>query len=309
MVSPQLADFASRMREQYRSRIPNAGAPDPVAEVRTLAIPAAMPARSIQVRGYWPLDVERAGLPIVVFAHGGGWVSGDLETHDVMCRALANRARALVLSVAYRLAPEHPYPAAVDDLYAVLTWVAEHGASLDGDTGRIVVSGDSAGGEIATVAAIVARDRGGPSLLAQLLLYPCVAHAMDTPSWSEFGETFPSRRVMALSLESYVHATSEASPQAIVPLLADLRALPPTLILVGSKDPLRDESRAYAEKLSAEGVDAACAVHSGEAHGYIQFFKDRAGNPLGEAALDEGVAFLVKHFTRASAARGPRTPR
>lgn len=300
MVSPQLAEFALRMREQYRARIPSAGAPDAVAEVRMLAVPEG-PERSVPVGVYWPLAVERQGLPIVVFAHGGGWVSGDLETHDVMCRAIANRARALVLSVDYRLAPEHPYPAAVDDVFAVLAWVAEHGGELGGDAQCIVVSGDSAGGNIATVAAIAARDRGGPRLLAQLLLYPCVASAMDTPSWSEYGETFPSRRVMTLSLASYVPPTMVTSDPAITPLAADLRALPPTLVLVGSRDPLRDESRAYAEKLSAAGVDAACTVHPGEVHGYIQFFKDKAGNPLGEAALDEGVGFLVKHFTSANA--------
>ena len=297
-VDPQLAKFAEGMRTSYRAMIPAAGVPDAVAAVKTLEIPATNPDRKVAVRLYVPQGFAgKKGLPLVLFAHGGGFVSGDLETHDVLLRALANGAEVLVLSVAYRLAPEFPFPAGMEDVYATLQWVAQHADEIGGDPSRIAVSGDSAGANIATVVAILARDRKGPKIAAQWLMYPTVSNKMDTASWSQFGETnFPTRAVMTSVIAAYVPKGTSPYAPLVAPLWAEHKGLPPALIQVGELDPLRDENVAYAEALRSAGVDATTIVYKGQQHGFMQFYKDRANNAEGEVAIKAGTKFLQSAF-------------
>jgi len=286
--------FAQKMRSAYRAMIPSAGAPDPVAEVRSFTIAAKNPNRLIPARLYVPeTAAARTGLPVIIYIHGGGFVSGDLDTHDVLTRALANGVQALVIAPDYRLAPEHPFPAGVEDNYAVLQWASAHAAGIGGDPRRIAIAGDSAGANIATVVSMLARDRHGPAVAAQLLIYPNISSRMDTLSWKKYGETnFPTRNVMSQMLAMYAPKGVDPANPLISPLNGNLGQLPPALVQVGGLDPLRDEGRAYAEKLSASGVEASAITYPDAKHGFIQFFKNRAENPLGERGLNDGIDFL-----------------
>ena len=289
----ELAKFAEEMRGNYRSKIPAAGTADPVAEVRTLWINAEQPARIIPARLYVPQGAGEGSLPLVLFAHGGGFVAGDLGTHDVLVRAVANRSAALVVAVDYRLAPEHPFPAGLDDVYAVLEWLAKEGRKLGGNPQRIAVCGDSAGANLAAAVAILARDRAGPAIAAQWLMYPALSNRMDTGSWKEYGEkNFPTRSMNSKVIAAYLpHGVDPDGPLA-APLWADHANLPPALVQVGELDPLRDEGVAYAQALNDAGVEAQARVYEGQQHGFIQFFKDAEHFSEGAAALDEGCAFL-----------------
>lgn len=293
-IDPQRLAFAEGMRSAYRAAMPMAGTPDPVAEIRSLRIDASAPRREIALRVYVPLGARGAGkLPVVLFVHGGGFVSGDLETHDVVARAIANGAQALVAAVDYRLAPEFPYPAGLDDVDAALRWLAGHAAQIGGDTRALAVCGDSAGANLATAAVLLARDRGGPAIRAQWLMYATLGHRRDTGSWQQFGATnFPTLTDMAGISACYVPAGVEPSSPLLAPLEADPRGLPPTLVQVGECDPLRDENVAYAAALQRAGVQAEARVYPGQQHGFVQFYKDKEHNALGEAALVEGIAFL-----------------
>ena len=295
-VEPQLAKFAEGMRSNYRSMIPTAGTPDPVARVEMLEIPAINPDRKVRARLYVPQESARKTLlPVVLFVHGGGFVSGDLETHDVLARTIANRAKALVLSIDYRLAPENPFPAGVDDVYATLQWVAANAGKIGGNPNRIAVSGDSAGANIATVVSILARDRRGPKIAAQWLMYPTVSNKMDTASWAEYGKTnFPTREVNTNCIAAYVPKGTSPYAPLVAPLWADHKGLPPALVQVGELDPLRDENVEYAKALKAAGVDANAIVYPGQHHGFMQFYKDKEHNSAGDAAIETGIEFLKR---------------
>lgn len=297
-TSAPLLAFAQAMRSEYRATIPATGTPDAVAEVRSMAIAADNPVRQIPTRIYTPVNQGGKPLPIIVFMHGGGFVSGDLDTHDVLTRALANSVAAIVIAVDYRLAPEHPFPAGAEDGYAVLAWVGANAGELGGDAKRIAVAGDSAGGNLATVMAMLARDRSGPALVAQLLMYPTLSNKMDTASWQQFGEqNFPTRQVMQNVLAAYVPAGMSLYAPQIAPLWANLHSLPPALLQVGEHDPLRDECSAYAAQLTLAGVSATTKVYPASAHGFIQFFKDTEHQPHGAEGLRDGVAFLREAFS------------
>ena len=205
-IDPELMNFAEGMRSAYRAAMPMAGTPDPVAEVRSLQVRATEPARDIPLRIYVPLGADGGKkLPIVLFVHGGGFVSGDLETHDVLARAITNGTRALVAAVGYRLAPEHPFPAGLDDVFAALSWLAGHAAQIGGDGGAIVVCGDSAGANLATAATMLARKHGSPKILAQWLMSASLSNERDSASWQQFGDTnFPTRADMTRVQASYV---------------------------------------------------------------------------------------------------------
>lgn len=298
-VSLEDLAFAHALRAQYLAMIPLAGAPDRVDSVRDFSIPVAKKQHQIPVRLYVPDGfAQRTGLPIILFFHGGGYVSGDLDTHDVMVRALANRSEALLLSVAWRLAPEYPFPAGLEDAITAVEWVAANAAEIGGDSQRIAVCGDSAGGALAASVTIAIRDRGGPPLAGQLLFYPSVGNGMETSSWKTFGEGFfptsdVNGRVRALYVANDVNRLEDP---LVSPILAELNDLPPAFVAIADHDPLKDEGRAYTEKLLAAGVDAAVTEYSGAAHAFVQFFKDRNANPQGEPALDDGATFLRARF-------------
>ncbi|HEY8554919.1 MAG TPA: alpha/beta hydrolase [Burkholderiales bacterium] len=289
---------AQEARAQYRAaRKALQPPPEDVAAVRDLTAPGPhgpIPVRLYRARG--TADAER--LPVLVYFHGGGFTIGDLDTHDGVCRTLANEARCAVVSVDYRLGPEHKFPCAVDDSFAATRWVAQEAAALGIDARRIAVGGDSAGGNLATVVALLARDAGGPPLAAQVLIYPTTTLEHDTPSTAEFG---PRGYIISLDTmhyfrDSYLSAPEERRDWRASPLLApDVSRLPPAFILTAGCDPLRDEGKAYAERLRAAGVEVRYTCYEGQIHGFITMGRmiDAAGRALRESAAALRNAFAT----------------
>jgi len=267
------------------------GSAEDVHTVEDREVPG--PGGAIPIRAYRPSECDT--LPAVVFFHGGCWLMGDIRTHDGYCRALANRSGAIVVSVDYRLAPEHKYPAAAEDAYAATRWVAEHAAAIGADPQRIAVMGDSAGGNLAAVVALMARDRSGPSLAFQLLVYPITDFSFDTPSYRENATGFHlTRDDMAWCWGHYLTNELEGYEPYASPLRADdFRGLPPALILTAEYDPLRDEGEAYARKLEDAGVPATLKRYDGMIHGFVRRtdLLDKAREALDDvaAALREAL--------------------
>jgi acetyl esterase len=251
------------------------------------------PAGAIPVRVYTPAG--RAPLPALVYLHGGGWVLGSLETHDGTCRALAAAVPCVVVSVDYRLAPEHPFPAAPEDAWAAVAHVAAHAADFGADAARLAVGGDSAGGNLSAVVALMARDRGGPRLVHQLLVYPVTDAAMDTASMRENAEGyFLTRDAMAWFWSHYVPSVAARAHPYASPLRApDLRGLPPALVITAEFDPLRDEGEAYAARLREAGVPVDLTRYGGMIHG---FFSMGGRLDRGRAAVDEAARALRAAF-------------
>lgn len=243
----------------------------PVEEVHALEdreVPG--PEGVIPIRVYRPHDGD--ALPAVVFFHGGCWLMGDIRTHDGYCRAVANRSGTIVVSVDYRLAPEHKYPTAAEDAFAATRWVAEQAAAIGADASRIAVMGDSAGGNLAAVVALMARDRGGPPLAFQLLIYPITDFNLDTPSYRENATGFHlTRDDMVWSWGHYLRNELEGyQPYASPSRADDFRGLPPAFILTAEYDPLRDEGETYARKLEDAGVPVTLKRYDGMIHGFVR---------------------------------------
>ncbi len=258
-------------RQLFRETRP-ASTPTPpeIGAVRNVA--AEGPHGPIPLRVYRPAGVAATTpLPAHVYFHGGGWVIGDLETHDVLCRQLTAEAGLSVVSVDYRLAPEHKFPAAVDDAWAATRWVVSHAAELGIDSRRVAVGGDSAGGTLAAVVALLARDQGGPALALQALVYPVTDVAGESPSYAEFAEGYSlTRESMRWFIAHYLAAPSDAADWRASPLRApSLAGLPPALILTAGFDPLRDEGEAYAARLRQEGVRVDSTCYGGMIHGFV----------------------------------------
>jgi len=265
---------------------------EPVADVVDREV--AGPAGPVPVRIYTPQ--AEGPHPAVVFFHGGGWVIGNLDTHDGTARKLANAAGAVVVSVDYRLAPEHPYPAAAEDCYAATCWVAEHGpAELSMAPGRLAVAGDSAGGNLAAVVALMARDRGGPALAFQLLVYPVTDPDFERASYRENAEGYLlTRDVMQWFWDQYVPESTRRHDPYAAPLRApDLSGLPPALVVTAEYDPLRDEGEAYARRLEEAGVRVRCRHYPGMIHGFLSFADvvDQGKEAVAEAGTALRAAF------------------
>jgi acetyl esterase len=269
--------------------------PAPVAEARdmTIAGPDGAPLRLRFYRGAGTSSA--AALPTLVFFHGGGWVVGDLETHDTMCRHIANAARCAVAAVDYRLAPEHKFPAAVEDCVAATLWVAENARETGVDPGRLAVGGDSAGGNLAAVVSLIARERGTPKLRAQLLLYAVLDCGMKQSSHQRFAEGhLLTEATMRWFAEAYLREPADIDDWRVSPLRApDLSGLPPAYVLTAGYDPLCDEGIAYARRLEASGVAVEHRHVPGQIHGFLLMGKmARAASP----ALDEIAAALKRWF-------------
>jgi acetyl esterase len=225
----------------------------------------------IPFRLYRPKNVPTSTrLPALIFFHGGGWVIGDLETHDVLCRQLTAAAGISVVNVDYRLAPEHRYPAAVEDAWAATRWVETHAAELAIDPTRLAVGGDSAGGNLAAVVALLARDQGGPSLALQVLTYPVTDVAAESPSYAEFADGFLlTRDSMRWFIEHYVPERKDRLDWRASPLrAASLAGVAPALVVTAGFDPLRDEGEAYARRLREAGVRVDMICYGGMIHGF-----------------------------------------
>ena len=276
------------------------GPPEPVQRVEDRVIPG--PGGDLRLRLYRPAG--SGPFPILVFFHGGGWIRGSLDTHDGLCRSLANRAACLVLSVDYRLSPEVRFPAAVEDCFAATRWVADQAAALDGDPSRIAVGGDSAGGNLAAVVTLLARDRGGPALLYQALIYPVTNYAFDTPSYHENGTGYNlTRDAMIYYWNLYLGDPADGQNPLASPLKApDLSGLPPALIITAEYDPLRDEGLAYADRLRAAGVPVQSTCYPGVFHGFLG---QAALIDKGKQAIEEVAAALRSAFSAFAESRQP----
>jgi len=244
--------------------------PPEVASVRTLE--ARGPAGPIPLRSYRPAgSTPDALLPVLVYYHGGGWVIGDLETHDVLCRQLSNLSGCAVVAVDYRLAPEHRFPAAVDDAVAAARWVRANAASLKVDANRMAVGGDSAGGNLAAVVALAARDAGDLPLAFQLLIYPATDQRRGWPSHTTNGDGYLlTRHSIGYYHDHYLVDDTHDLDWRVSPLLhADHGRLPPALVLTAGYDPLRDEGLQYAHALSAAGTRATLVNFERQVHGFV----------------------------------------
>jgi acetyl esterase len=269
------------------------GEPESVAGVvnRTIAGPVG----DIPIRIYTP-EGSRP-FPVVVYFHGGGWVIGNPDMVDATCRILANRARAVVVSVDYRLAPEQKFPAAVADCYAATQWVADNAGELHGDPQRIAVAGDSAGGNLAAVIALLARDRATPKLAFQVLFYPVTDHNLTTASYQENGKGyFLTYDMMKWFWDHYLNNDDDGRDWQASPLRAEnKRGLPPAFVATAEFDPLRDEGEAYAELLRLAGNTVTAKRYDGQIHGFVTLgTMDQGKQAIEDAAAALRQAFGVK---------------
>ena len=266
----------SEAREFYlQARLVTNPEPPALKSVEPLAIPSL--AGPIPARIYTPLKIRAANdlAPCLVFFHGGGWVIGNLDTHDVVCRKLADEGQLIVISVDYRLAPEHKFPAAVDDAIAATKWIAGHASDLGIDATRLLVGGDSAGGNLTAVVALSARDGNGPAISGQVLIYPATDFSMTQPSHRE-PETsiLLTHSVIKWFRDHYLNGISDISDWRASPARAKTFAgLPPAYVLTAGADPLRDEGDEYAQRLKDAGVAVTWRTFPGQFHGFFTMGK------------------------------------
>jgi acetyl esterase len=278
--------------------VPLGGEPEPVNTTQDREIPG--PLGTIPIRIYTPAG--QGPFPVLVFFHGGGWVIGNLDTHDAMCRSLTRSAGCVTVSVDYRLAPEHKYPAARDDCYTATKWVADNARSLNGDPERLAVGGDSAGGSLAAVVTLMARDQGGPHLVYQLLIYPVTNYY--NPGTASYQENaagyFLTRDDMIWFWNHYVSSEEEARHPYASPLQAEnLHSLPPALVITAEFDPLRDEGERYAARLQEAGVSVVSIRYPGQMHLFVSMAGaiDQGKRALADASTSLRFAFRKdEHF-------------
>ena len=281
-------------RAMYEAMVQLLDAKDvPIGKVEDTEAPG--PGGAIPLRIYTPVGCA-ASAPALIYFHGGGFVIGSRATHDGLCRQLANEAGCKVVSVDYRLAPEHKFPAAVDDAYAAAAWVERNATAVDIDANRLAVGGDSAGGNLAAVVCQLAKAKGGPALRFQLLIYPVVEARSDTGSMRAFAEGYLlEKRSMDWFMAAYLPEGQDTADPRLSPLRASsLAGLPPALIVTAGHDPLRDEGIAYAKALEEAGVSARHVDYTGQVHG---FFNLSGAIPEGRAAIAEAADMLQAAFT------------
>ncbi len=280
-------------RIQYAEMVAAAaGDPPGGVEVQDGSIPG--PGDEMPTRLYRPENVT-GPLPILVYFHGGGFVIGDLDTHDIPCRRLCLSAGCLVVSVDYRLAPEHPFPAPVDDAWAATRWVVDHATDLGGDPSLVAVGGDSAGGNLAAVVCHLAKQDGAPALVSQLLIYPGTDATGGMPSHKTLGHGYRlTNELMDWFTAHYFSGGGDRRAFNVSPLFADeFAGLAPAVVLIAGYDPLKDEGRAYADKLRGAGVPTEFIEYEGMIHGFITMggLVDAANEALEQCGVALGRAF------------------
>lgn len=265
--------------------------PEPVAHIDHLLIPTDY--GEVLARVFTPAG--EGPFPVIVYFHGGGWVIANLEVYEPSCRRLCNAATSIVVSVAYRQAPEHKFPAAVDDAYAALQWVMENASTFNGDPLRVAVAGESAGGNLATVSCLRAKDEGGLMPVAQLLVYPVTDSQMNSPSYTEQAHAKPlNAAMMQWFWRHYLNEMSEGEHVYASPLRSpDLTGLPPATVITAELDPLRDEGEAYAQRLADAGVQVSTRRYEGVTH---EFFGLAGAVGKAKDAVDFAVSHLHKAF-------------
>jgi acetyl esterase len=267
MISLPIATIRGTDATRYKVGVP----PDVVASVKDYLIPG--PRGDLRIRVYRPVGpAPAAGLPVTVYFHGGGWVVCNLDSHDDICRQICKRAHTVVVSVDYRLAPEHKFPAAPDDCYAATCWVAQHASLFGGDPARLVVAGDSAGGNLAAVVSLRARDESGPAIKAQVLLYPVTDHvSVMRKSYEERATGYGlTREAMQWFWGHYLAKPEDGAHPHASPLRAkSLAGLPPAYVVTAEYDPLRDEGEAYAKALETAKVPTQLIRYPDLNHGFL----------------------------------------
>ena len=281
------------LRQQLRVMVSLMDEPAPaLARIEDISIPG--PAGNIPARVY-SSSAAKTPQPAVVYLHGGGWVQGDLETHHGLCARLAKHAGVLVVAVDYRLAPEHKFPAAVDDSVAAYRWARAKGRDVGADTARVAVAGDSAGGNLSAAVSQLAVAEGSPVPTCQVLIYPAVDFSLDTASHREMveGHVIPRERVLWY-MEQYLRSDADKNDLRASPLrAASLKGQPPAMILTAGFDPLRDEGRAYADRLREAGVDVVYREYPGQIHAFVSLTK---AIPQGMVATLEIADYLRRRL-------------
>ena len=276
-----------------------AGDPEPVGQVTESTIPG--PGGELTLRVYRP--VGEGPHPALLYFFGGGWTLGTIDTCDALCRSLTNAVGCTTLSVGYRLAPEHPFPAAVEDCWSTARWVADHAESLGIDPARLAVGGDSAGGNLAAAVTLLGRERSGPALVHQLLVYPNTDYRADTPSRREnFDPLLFNHRSVDWYWGHYLSDVRDGDHPLASPLRAeDLAGLPPATVITAEYDPLRDEGESYAQRLRESGVPVSATRYPGMVHGFFAMSGVLDG---GRAAVDQAARELRAAFAPTAADRG-----
>lgn len=290
LPAPDTTPVAEARANYARSRAGFLAKPEAVASAEDRSIPG--PGGAIPIRIYRPAGCQPGErLPAFVFFHGGGWVFGDLDSHDALCRSLCNAARCAVVAVDYRLAPEHKFPAAVDDTLAAIRHIAGRGDNLGIDGSRIAAGGDSAGGNLVAAAALAFRDQGGPGMALQVLLYAVTDLTLESPGYQTLGQGYMlTLDRMRFFAGRYLNGPGDALDWRASPLKArDLAGLPPALVLTASHDPLVEEAKAYADRLAAAGVDVTYRMYPGMIHGFMTM---AGAIDMGRKAIDETAASI-----------------
>jgi acetyl esterase len=290
---PQLYDLPVDQGRKMVDSVQDGDIPAPLVDITDLMIPGG-PSGQVQVKIFRPQGAS-GDLPVLLFTHGAGWVFGDAHTHGRLVAELATRAGAAAVFTNYSLSPEAKYPTALEEIYAVLKWIAGHGAGQGLDPARIAVAGDSVGGNMTTAITIMAKQRGGPPIAAQLLYYPVTNANFDTGSYHQFATHYwLSRQGMQWYWDQYTTDPAQRAEITASPLrasLEELSGLPPAMVIVGEADPLRDEGEAYAAKLRAAGVPVTAVRYGGMIHDFVMVnaLRDTHG---AKAATAQGGEFL-----------------
>ena len=290
---PFLPDLPVTEGRKTVDAVQDGDVPAPPCDITDLMVPGG-PSEEVSIKIYRPRGASGV-LPVLLFTHGAGWVFGDAHTHGRLVAELATRAGAAAVFTNYTLSPEAKYPTAIEQIYAVLEWVAAHGAEHQLDPGRIAVAGDSVGGNMSAAITIMAKQRGGPRIAAQVLYYPVTDANFDTGSYHQFATGYwLSRDAMQWYWDQYTTNPSQRAQITASPLratLEDLAGLPPALVMVGEADPLRDEGEAYSAKLRAAGVPVTAVRYQGIIHDFVMVNSLRDTHAA-KAATAQGGEFL-----------------